>query len=348
MHKIQRPFLVRSRHRRSRRARAYQPFPLSPPDRQPRLAVHAVHPLVVHMHPLLLQLHLQAPISPPRLFPRCFHQTLAQRLIAPPARVPLTRFRHTHQLAEPPLAHQKMRVQPAHSLPALYELHPFFSITAFSMSLSRLRSATSFFSRWFSSSSCFSRWASPTLIPPYFAFHAYTVCLLTPSSRPTSAALRPASICFNAPIISTSLYFLFAMPPPLRKLRKSYTPLRGFRGAGHRDGLSFLPGHHPLGATLSGHACGSRCRTRSAHRRGQLQEPGLHLAASSRSTASQPSGDTFAARPRQHPWRGLLRVKGGRTCCINPQSKNFWPCAWNPWWKPGAASSRTKTPNNSA
>src|SRR6266436_2365428 len=32
--------------------------------------------------------------------------------------------------------------------------------------------------------------------------------------------------------ISTSLYFLFAMPPPLRKMRKSYTLLRGFWGAG--------------------------------------------------------------------------------------------------------------------
>src|SRR5713226_7750036 len=59
------------------------------------------------------------------------------------------------------------------------------------------------------------------------------VCFDIPSSRPTSAALRPASICFNAPIISTSLYFLFAMPPPLRNMRYSYTPLRGFWGTGH-------------------------------------------------------------------------------------------------------------------
>src|SRR5581483_11218863 len=104
--------------------------------------------------------------------------------------------------------------QPAHFLLALYELHPFFSITAFSISLSRLKSATSFFNRPFSSSSCRNRCASPTLIPPYFAFHAYTVCFDTPNSRPPSAADRPASICFNAPIISTSLYFLFAMLPP--------------------------------------------------------------------------------------------------------------------------------------
>src|SRR2546423_13360344 len=58
------------------------------------------------------------------------------------------------------------------------------------------------------------------------------VCLLTPSSRPTSAALRPASICFNAPIISTSLYFLLDMPPPPRRMRKSYILVRRFGGAG--------------------------------------------------------------------------------------------------------------------
>src|SRR5690348_3472489 len=48
------------------------------------------------------------------------------------------------------------------------------------------------------------------------------VCLLTPNSRPTSAALRPASICFSAPIISTSVYFLFAILP--LSLRSSVLP----------------------------------------------------------------------------------------------------------------------------
>src|SRR5436309_7392681 len=234
VHKIRRPFLVRSRHLRPHHTHAQQAFSPLPPQRQPGLPEHPIHPLVVHVHALRLQLHLQAPVPPTRLLPRRFHQTLAQRLIAPPALVPLTRLRYTQQLADPPLAHQKMGVQPAHFLPPPYELHPFFSITAFSMSLSRLRSATSFFSRPFSSSNCRNRCASPTLIPPYFAFHAYTVCFDTPSSRPTSAALRPASICFSAPIISTSLYFLFVMSSPsqLRDLRFSYTPVRGKWGAG--------------------------------------------------------------------------------------------------------------------
>src|SRR6185437_5584920 len=42
------------------------------------------------------------------------------------------------------------------------------------------------------------------------------VCFDTPSSRPTSAAVGPASICFSAPIISTSEYFLFDIPSPFR------------------------------------------------------------------------------------------------------------------------------------
>src|SRR5438445_220747 len=233
MHKIQSPFLVRSRHRTPHKTRTQQAFSSLPPDQQSRFPVHPIHPLVVHVHPFRFQLQLQPPVSPPRLLSRRFHQPPAQRFIVPPAHIPATRLRHSHQPADPPLAHQKMLPQPVHFLPPLYELHPFFSITAFSMSLSRLRSATSFFSRPFSSSSCRNRCASPTLIPPYLAFHAYTVCLLTPSSRPTSAALLPASICFNAPIISTSLYFLFDMLPPPRKIRKSYIVVRGFWGEGH-------------------------------------------------------------------------------------------------------------------
>src|SRR5215472_13360948 len=63
------------------------------------------------------------------------------------------------------------------------------------------------------------------------------VCLDTPNSRPISAAVRPASSCFSAPIISTSEYFRLDMPPPLGKMRKSYALLRRFRGEGqYRDG----------------------------------------------------------------------------------------------------------------
>jgi hypothetical protein len=54
----------------------------------------------------------------------------------------------------------------------VYELHPFFAISAFSISLSRLRSTTSFFNFVLSSRNCLASYASLTSIPPYFAFQA--------------------------------------------------------------------------------------------------------------------------------------------------------------------------------
>ena len=66
-----------------------------------------------------------------------------------------------------------------------------------------------FFSRRFSSSSAFSRFASFTSMPPYFDFQLYSVWSVTPISRATSLTDRPASICFTAPMIFSSLYFAF-------------------------------------------------------------------------------------------------------------------------------------------
>src|SRR6266851_4813835 len=72
------------------------------------------------------------------------------------------------------------------------------------------------------------------------------VCFDIPSSRPTSAALRPASICFNAPIISTSLYFLFAMLPPFRKCENHISSCADFGEQVTSRGPSFrcFPGPH--------------------------------------------------------------------------------------------------------
>jgi hypothetical protein len=56
----------------------------------------------------------------------------------------------------------------------------------------------------------------------------------------------------------------------------------------------------------------------------------------------------FCSGTRQHPRRGVLRVRGGEPCYINPPSKNSWPCIWNPWSKPGATWNKTKTSTSSA
>src|SRR6266403_3415201 len=102
----------------------------------------------------------------------------------------VTRYRHPHQPADPALARCVLQPQPVRLRPLFYEPHPFFAITAFSISLSRLRSTTSFFRREFSSRNCLASCASLTSIPPYFAFQAYIVCLETPTSRATSSAFR--------------------------------------------------------------------------------------------------------------------------------------------------------------
>src|SRR5437660_5099495 len=115
---------------------------------------------------------MQPPIPEAWLGSRQFHQSRAQRLIAACCLVAVTRYRHRHQPANPALTGCVLDPQPAHVRPLVYELHPFFAITAFSISLSRLKSTTSFFNFVFSSRSCLASCASLTVIPPYFAFQA--------------------------------------------------------------------------------------------------------------------------------------------------------------------------------
>src|SRR5581483_8135342 len=113
----------------------------------------------------------QSPVAIARLLPRQPYQLLPQRPIRSPRVVTVTRHRNRHQPAHPALAGCVLNAQPAGIRPSVYELRPFFAITAFSISLSRLRSATSRFRREFSSSSERNRCASLTSIPPYFDFH---------------------------------------------------------------------------------------------------------------------------------------------------------------------------------
>src|SRR3974390_1518461 len=131
-----------------------------------------MHPLVIPSLAVSLQQHLQSPIPEPRFLSRQLHQPPAQLFIAALGRIPIARRRHPHQTAHATLAHPVLRPQPFRTRAIGYEPHPFFAITAFSISRSRLRSTTSFFSRAFSSLNCFASCASLTSIPPYFAFHA--------------------------------------------------------------------------------------------------------------------------------------------------------------------------------
>src|SRR5262249_42110893 len=155
-----------------RLAFAHAMLALLPPDRQPRFAIHPMQPLVVHLFSASPQQHLQPPIPKARLLSRQLYQPRPQRFIASFRSIAMTRHRYPHQPAPPALTGCVLSPQPDHARPLVYELHPFFAIPAFSISLSRLRSTTSFFSFVFSSRNCLASCASLTSIPPYFAFQA--------------------------------------------------------------------------------------------------------------------------------------------------------------------------------
>ena len=70
-------------------------------------------------------------------------------------------------------------------------------MTSRSISLSRERSATIFFSRVFSASNASSRGISSGRSPPYFFFQLKYVAWLIPAFRQTSAIGIPASPCFS-------------------------------------------------------------------------------------------------------------------------------------------------------
>src|SRR5215472_9738610 len=116
--------------------------------------------------------HVQPAIPEARLLSRPAQQLGSQLAVIAPALVAMTGPRHPHQLAGVALTGSELHRQAPHLCPPLYEPREFFRITDCNMSLSRLRSATSFFSRAFSSRNCFISCASLTDMPPYFAFQA--------------------------------------------------------------------------------------------------------------------------------------------------------------------------------
>src|SRR4029077_13588240 len=128
---------------------------------QPVNAHHADRMIVPH------QQRVQSPVSVAWLLPGQRDQLFSP--LRTPVRslfVTIAAAIHSHQLAGPALAHLELLAGERHVLPHAGKLQPFFWITAFRTSLSRLRSATKCFRRRFSSSSPFSFCASLTSIPP--------------------------------------------------------------------------------------------------------------------------------------------------------------------------------------
>src|SRR5262249_20090077 len=120
----------------------------------------------------LVQVQMQSPIAKAWMLAGQFSQPFLNQAVVSPASIPATRSRHPHQLADVALAGLELLQQAPHFRSSFYEPREFFRMTDCSMSLSRLRSATSFFNRAFSSRRCFTSSASLTSMPPYFAFQA--------------------------------------------------------------------------------------------------------------------------------------------------------------------------------
>src|ERR1700732_2009821 len=108
-----------------------------------------------------------------------------------------------------------LSAKPHHQGSSHCRLQTFFPKRSLSAALSSIASASSFFSRRFSSSSPLSRLASATSIPPYLAFHLYSVASAIPCRRHNSAVFSPASASRKIPMICSSLYRLpFICPSP--------------------------------------------------------------------------------------------------------------------------------------
>src|SRR5690606_6356596 len=156
-----------------RRPAAQRPLAAAPAAHlQPLHGIQAPQPLVIDPHALALEQHMQTPVAEPAASPRQLLQPRPQGgrvgTTLPVAHRRPVGFDHT---ARPPLAHLMHLAQMRHGFPPGSGRHHFFEATSFSMALSSIASASSFFSLAFSSSSAFSRRASDTSRPPYLAFH---------------------------------------------------------------------------------------------------------------------------------------------------------------------------------
>src|SRR5512136_2752981 len=118
------------------------------------LPVQPVQLLVIHLPAAPGQQHAQPPVAVARfLLGQSDHLFPKPAVIAGSWFVAVAAAIHLQELAGLAFAHLELLDDERHVPPRVYKLQPFFRITAFSASRSRLRSATNFFSSPFSRSS---------------------------------------------------------------------------------------------------------------------------------------------------------------------------------------------------
>src|SRR6056297_3924831 len=130
-----------------------------------------MNPLVVDRPALPTQQHVDALVTVPNTHLGELLDPAPQRVLGrAPGLVPLHRPRLTDNEASSPLADPVVTAQVEHCFATLRRLHHFFFAMSVNIALSRLRSATIFFSLAFSSRNCLSSRAWPGSRPPYSFF----------------------------------------------------------------------------------------------------------------------------------------------------------------------------------
>ena len=148
--------------------RAQRPLASAAPAHlQPFLAVEPAQLLVVHDDAFAREQDVQPAIAEPPANGRQFAQPRPhRRIVRPTAAVAHRCAVGSERRTRPPLAHLIRDPKVSDGLSPGGGRHHFFAAISFSMALSSIASASSFFSLAFSSSSAFSRLASDTSSPP--------------------------------------------------------------------------------------------------------------------------------------------------------------------------------------
>ena len=140
-------------------------------------------PLMVRPLAFPFRQYPQSPIVVARLLP--------QNVIRSPRPITTARYCNRTQPVDQAPAGRRLLADPTCIRPSVYELHPPFAITPFSISLSGLIPAINRFRHEFSSSSARRHGISHARLPPNFAFHVYIVASLMRYSRARTSTVRP-------------------------------------------------------------------------------------------------------------------------------------------------------------
>src|SRR6266436_4663349 len=128
-----------------------------------------------------------------------------RRLVPATCPIVIYRARNHHHRARLGLTRSILRLQVVHQFASACGLQIFRRTTSCSMTLSRLKSATSFLSLVFSSSSCRSRRSSDGPSPENRFFQLKNVAWAMPILRQISSTGVPSSCCFRAKAICSSV-----------------------------------------------------------------------------------------------------------------------------------------------